>query len=75
MLYDTLPNKDVIRTGVRVVGVEQDENQVCAIMEDGSREVGDILIGADGIHSTVARALPTRAGWSEKREYPVCPLS
>lgn len=63
MLYDTLPNKDAIETGVQVVGVEEDENHIYAVMEDGTRETGDILVGADGIHSTIARSLP---GWSEK---------
>jgi len=33
--------------------VEQDESGVCAVFADGSRAEGDILIGADGIRSTV----------------------
>jgi 2-polyprenyl-6-methoxyphenol hydroxylase-like FAD-dependent oxidoreductase len=61
-----LPNKDDIKTRMRVVRVEEDENDIYAVMEDGTRENGDILIRADGIHSTIARSLP---GWSEKSAY------
>lgn len=36
---------------------EQNERQVKVRFEDGTAETGDVLIGADGIHSAVAREL------------------
>ncbi|HEX4804930.1 MAG TPA: FAD-dependent monooxygenase [Conexibacter sp.] len=41
------------------VGVEQDEHGATAIFADGRRARGDVLVGADGIRSTVrAQAFP-----------------
>lgn len=42
-----------IRLGARVVDISQTQSQVTALLEDGSRLDGDLLIGADGIHSVV----------------------
>ncbi|MDB9526913.1 FAD-dependent urate hydroxylase HpxO [Oscillatoria sp. CS-180] len=42
-----------IHMGMRCVGVKQDEQSATAIFEDGSTATGDIVIGADGIHSEV----------------------
>ena len=46
-----------IKLGRRLVGVEQDERGVTAHFEDGTSERGDLLIGADGIHSQVRERL------------------
>ena len=49
--------RDVLLEGVpvqwnkRCVGFEETEDGVWAIFEDGSRELGDILVGSDGINS------------------------
>jgi 2-polyprenyl-6-methoxyphenol hydroxylase-like FAD-dependent oxidoreductase len=48
---------DAIRTGHECVGCEEDAGIVTAVFADGSRERGDVLIGADGIHSVVRRSL------------------
>ena len=48
---------DAIRLGAKVVGVEQDAEGVEVELEGGERIHGDILIGADGVHSNVRRAL------------------
>ncbi|AYF75427.1 FAD-dependent monooxygenase [Nocardia yunnanensis] len=41
------------RYGKRLVGLDQSETGVTARFADGTTATGDILIGADGIHSTV----------------------
>lgn len=42
-----------VRTGAKVVGYEQDDTSAAAILEDGTRVSGDVLIGADGIKSAI----------------------
>ncbi|OCF39125.1 hypothetical protein I317_07066 [Kwoniella heveanensis CBS 569] len=42
-----------IQWGARISGIKEDEHGVTASLEDGSEVTGDILIGADGIHSKV----------------------
>jgi 2-polyprenyl-6-methoxyphenol hydroxylase-like FAD-dependent oxidoreductase len=51
-LRDPLPRHDY-RLGKRLVHVEQNNDGVTAVFADGSRERGELLIGADGIRSTV----------------------
>jgi FAD-dependent urate hydroxylase len=46
-----------VRTGQECIGYEDRSNAVVAIFADGSREHGDVLIGADGIDSTIHRLL------------------
>jgi 6-hydroxynicotinate 3-monooxygenase len=41
----------------RLVDLEQDDQGVTAVFEDGSCERGDVLIGADGLHSRVRELL------------------
>jgi FAD-dependent urate hydroxylase len=45
----------VVEYGKRLVDVEQTGDGVRAVFEDGSNAAGDILLGADGVHSTVRR--------------------
>jgi 2-polyprenyl-6-methoxyphenol hydroxylase-like FAD-dependent oxidoreductase len=40
-------------SGKQLVTIEQANNRVTAIFSDGSRETGDLLVGADGLRSTV----------------------
>jgi 2-polyprenyl-6-methoxyphenol hydroxylase-like FAD-dependent oxidoreductase len=48
--------------GKTLVGVEQNDRNVSVMFGDGSRAEGDLLVGADGLHSTVrALFLPDRA--------------
>ncbi|KAF9889231.1 hypothetical protein FE257_007544 [Aspergillus nanangensis] len=66
-IYEHLPDKSHIRTGTRVVDVIDNDDGVIVKLEDGSTEEGDILIGCDGVHSTV-RQLMWRCADSEITE-------
>jgi len=55
-LKNALPEQ-CYRSGVQLERFLQDERSVTAIFTDGSRASGDLLIGADGVHSTVRRLL------------------
>ncbi len=55
-LKDVLPDS-CYRPGMRLERIEQDKERVTAIFADGTREDGDLLIAADGIHSTVRAQL------------------
>lgn len=48
---------ETVRFGRRFVGFRQDPGGVTAFFDDNTRERGDILIGADGINSTVRTGL------------------
>jgi len=57
-LRDALPAQDY-RLGKKLRRIEQDARSVTAIFEDNSSERGNLLVGADGIRSTVrAQFLP-----------------
>ena len=46
-----------IHIGSRCIGFEQDARGVALLLESGDRVRGDALIGADGVHSRIRRAL------------------
>ncbi|MGB7313718.1 MAG: FAD-dependent monooxygenase, partial [Nodosilinea sp.] len=52
VLLDAFGPKDV-HMSMNCVGVDQDEHSATAIFENGDRVSGDLVIGADGIHSAV----------------------
>lgn len=59
-LLDTLLSLlplEFIRTNARVVAVDQTADHVCVRLEDGEEIQGDVLIGADGLKSTVRASL------------------
>jgi salicylate hydroxylase len=47
---------DAIHLGARCVGFKQDDRQVTLQLE-GAQATGDVLIGADGVHSCIRQAL------------------
>ncbi|MFZ2082832.1 MAG: FAD-dependent monooxygenase [Xanthobacteraceae bacterium] len=66
-LRAALPAQDY-RLGKKLRRIEQDSGGVSAIFEDGTSERGDLLVGADGIRSTVReqflpQAQPVYAGY------------
>ncbi|KUI61461.1 Zeaxanthin epoxidase, chloroplastic [Cytospora mali] len=53
IIFEQHPDKNRILTGKRVLDYEEDNSGVTVKLEDGTEERGDILIGCDGVHSTV----------------------
>ncbi|MGW1199462.1 FAD-dependent monooxygenase [Streptomyces sp. NPDC002536] len=53
VLYEQVRDRVEIRYGTSPVRITQDRNRVTAVFGDGSEESADLLVGADGIHSTV----------------------
>ena len=53
-LRDMLP-AECYRLGMNLVNIEQDSEGVTAIFANGTRERGDLLVGADGGRSTVRK--------------------
>ncbi|XEV07241.1 hypothetical protein FSHL1_012528 [Fusarium sambucinum] len=57
VLFDSLKYKDRVLTSKRVHVVEHGEDHVTVHTKDGSKYTGDIVVGADGIHSTVRQEM------------------
>lgn len=72
VLYKHIRQKDKVLTSRRVVDFEMDEHGVSAKCQDGSVHRGSILIGADGIRSTVARQMSRLSGNSKKGKCVFC---
>ena len=52
-LYNHLQRKQKVLLSKKVVSVRHEGAKVKVTTKDGSEFVGDILVGADGVHSTV----------------------
>jgi len=52
--------------GRRVVAVEAGERAVAAVLADGKRVAGRLVVGADGVQSTVARTVGLRPRWEDE---------
>jgi salicylate hydroxylase len=50
-LIDRAPES--VRLGCRVTGYRQDESSITALLDSGEEVSGDLLVGADGIHSAI----------------------
>jgi 2-polyprenyl-6-methoxyphenol hydroxylase-like FAD-dependent oxidoreductase len=62
----------VVRTNLRVVGLEQSQEKVTAVCASGERIEADLLVGADGLRSTVRAQLiddgePVYSGYTSWR--------
>ncbi|KAI5460578.1 FAD binding domain-containing protein [Mariannaea sp. PMI_226] len=53
IIHEKLPDKSYVKTEKRVVDVIEREDGLTVMLQDGTQEEGDILIGCDGVHSTV----------------------
>jgi 2-polyprenyl-6-methoxyphenol hydroxylase-like FAD-dependent oxidoreductase len=53
IISDHLPDKSKIHLSKRVVSVDHSESGVTVHCKDGSEYHGDIVVGADGVHSTI----------------------
>ncbi|KAJ4241096.1 hypothetical protein NW760_001386 [Fusarium oxysporum] len=62
VLYDNIKDKSKILTNKRVVRTELVNGGVHAVTSDGTIIAGDILVGADGVHSTVRSEMWRLAG-------------
>lgn len=62
VLYDNIKDKTKVLTKKRVQTVNLFDDGVLVKTSDGSTYKGDILIGADGIHSTVRGEMWRLAG-------------
>jgi FAD-dependent urate hydroxylase len=51
-LIDAL-ERGTVRMGSECVGVEQDDDTASALLDGGARASGDLVVGADGIHSAL----------------------
>lgn len=74
ILYDGLPDKSLVHTGVAIEAIEQHPDGVRVRLADGRVETGDMVLGCDGVHSLTrglmwehaARASPGLIQASEK---------
>jgi FAD-dependent urate hydroxylase len=48
---------DTLHLGAGCVGVDQGPSEATAYFEDGRTATGDVIVGADGIHSSIRRAV------------------
>ena len=54
ILYEGLPNSDKkVRTGCNVDSIQENSESATVVLQDGTKETGDIVIGTDGVHSRV----------------------
>jgi 2-polyprenyl-6-methoxyphenol hydroxylase-like FAD-dependent oxidoreductase len=57
VLFDNLKDKSKIHTGQRVTSIKSTQTVVTVRTEDGSTWTGSILVGADGVRSTVRQKM------------------
>ena len=69
-LYDHLPDQSTVKLNKRVETIEHTENGVRVHLADRTVEEGDIVIGADGVHSVVRPQMWKHASESEPNVIP-----
>lgn len=74
VLFDGIEDKSKIHTNSECVKIEELEDGVQVALKDGSIVRGDVLVGADGVHSRMRDEIWRIAG-SETSDYPVSEMS
>ncbi|ROT41103.1 FAD/NAD(P)-binding domain-containing protein [Sodiomyces alkalinus F11] len=60
-LYDGLPSKEPVKTECAVTDIIESEHGVRVLLDNGSSEDGDIVVGSDGVASSVRRMMWDKA--------------
>ncbi|KAG2417446.1 hypothetical protein HFD88_008665 [Aspergillus terreus] len=66
ILYRNYPDKTNIITGTKVTEVRKVDNGVCVSTDDGTLYHGDLVVGADGVHSRIRSEMWRLAGAAHK---------
>ncbi|KAL1651985.1 hypothetical protein SLS58_000108 [Diplodia intermedia] len=61
ILYDHIKSKDKILTSKRVKRVDETDDKVTVTTEDGQVFEGDLVVGADGMHSAVRQEIERKS--------------
>jgi 2-polyprenyl-6-methoxyphenol hydroxylase-like FAD-dependent oxidoreductase len=64
ILYDGITDKTKIQTGKKVVTVDHKADRAMVHCENGSAFYGDVVVGADGVHSRVRKEMWRSANMS-----------
>lgn len=75
ILYRNLKSQDKIHTEMRVAEIVQATDGVLVKTTKGETVAGDILIGADGVHSTIRREMWRLAAKLQPGAFPEDKLS
>lgn len=75
ILYRNLKSQDKIHTEMRVAEIVQATDGVLVKTTKGETVAGDILIGADGVHSTIRREMWRLAAKLQPGAFPEDELS
>ncbi|KAI9926177.1 hypothetical protein MW887_004640 [Aspergillus wentii] len=65
ILYDKIEDKSKVHTSERVASVVNSDSHVTVTTEGGKSYTGDIVVGADGVHSTVRQEMWKEANKSD----------
>jgi 2-polyprenyl-6-methoxyphenol hydroxylase-like FAD-dependent oxidoreductase len=69
-LYDGLPDQSKIRTSARIEHIEHTATGIKVCLTDGTFEEGDLVVGADGVHSLVRQFMWDYAAENEADTIP-----
>jgi len=70
VLYNSLQDKSKVRIDARVVRLQHTETSVKVFLADGTYEEGDIVVGADGVHSLTRQLMWNYAAKEEPGAVP-----
>lgn len=68
-MYDNLRDKTKIKLQKQVLRVDHNENEVTVTCKDGTIVQGDVLIGCDGVHSSIRREMWRLAHLEEQKSF------